>query len=111
VIGLLRNPADTAARDAVARGAFDENLWLQKRLHWVALNHAGEQRLLLDALLAIAHAGGNDYEWSWMPELAAVRSLPEFVELVEAYGLPEYWAARGWPAFCRPAGEVGVECE
>jgi len=111
VIELLRNPADTAARDAVARGFFDENLWLQRRLHRVALNHAGEQRLLLDALLSIAHAGGNDMEWSWMPELAAVRPLPEFVELVEAYGLPEYWSARGWPALCRPAGEGGVECE
>jgi TolB-like protein len=110
VIELLRDPSDAAAREAVLRG-LTEAQWLAHRLHWVALSHAGENRVLLERYLEVARAGSNSHEWSWMPELAAIRSLPEFVELVQAYGLPEYWSARGWPEFCRPGGETGIECD
>jgi hypothetical protein len=111
LVELLLDPSDTAARAAVVSQVTGRLDQLAHRLHWVALSHAGAHQVLLERYLEIARAGSNSHEWSWMPELAATRSLPEFVELVQAYGLPDYWSARGWPAFCRPADETGIECE
>ncbi len=46
----------------------------------------------------------------WMPEMAAFRQRPEFVELMTQIGLPDYWREYGWPSYCQPTGD-SFTCE
>jgi TolB-like protein/DNA-binding winged helix-turn-helix (wHTH) protein/tetratricopeptide (TPR) repeat protein len=47
---------------------------------------------------------------SWLPNLSAMRKLPEFKDLVRDIGLVDYWREFGWSDFCRPIGENDFEC-
>jgi adenylate cyclase len=49
--------------------------------------------------------------WFWHPTYAAVRKSERFKQVVRDLGLVEYWAARGWPPQCRPAGMGNFACE
>jgi adenylate cyclase len=49
--------------------------------------------------------------WFWHPTYAAVRKTERFKKLARELGLVEYWAMRGWPAQCRPAGASDFSCE
>lgn len=45
----------------------------------------------------------------WGARCENIWAAPEFEVFVEDAGLVEYWRAVGWPAMCRPEGDV-VEC-
>jgi hypothetical protein len=42
---------------------------------------------------------------------APVRKTDRFKRLVHAYGIVDYWRARGWPDLCRPVGADDFECD
>ena len=44
----------------------------------------------------------------WMPEYAAMRRDPEFVNFLHRTRLLDYWRLYGWPSQCHPAGDGAV---
>ena len=46
----------------------------------------------------------------WTPLTQAVRTTPEFKQVLVDIGLVEYYRERGWNDFCRPLGESDFEC-
>lgn len=73
---------------------------------WAA--YLGDNSLALDAMRR-----SPDLWAVWLPVLAEIRRQPEFIEIVQATGLPEYWQEFGWGDFCRPleaVGDVAFEC-
>lgn len=46
----------------------------------------------------------------WTPLTQAVRSTPEFKQVLVDIGLAEYYRERGWNDFCRPLGDSDFEC-
>jgi tetratricopeptide (TPR) repeat protein len=72
----------------------------------------GHADLAITALRRIPVAAGA---WaiglqSWLPNLSAMRKLPEFKDLVRDIGLVDYWREFGWSDFCRPIDENDFEC-
>ncbi len=46
----------------------------------------------------------------WHPSFAPVRKLERFKAVVRKIGLVDYWRAKGWPEFCRPATADDFVC-
>jgi len=59
---------------------------------------------------AVGGAGG-DNGFLWHPSYAPVRKLERFKTFVRNSGMVEYWRAKGWPEFCRPAGADDFVCD
>lgn len=73
---------------------------------WAA--YLGDNALALDAMRR-----SPDLWAVWLPVVADIRRKPEFIEIIRATGLPEYWQEFGWGDFCRPleaVGEISFEC-
>jgi TolB-like protein len=49
--------------------------------------------------------------FTFFPETAPYRSLPEFKNHVEELKLVDYWRKDGWGDYCKPAGEGDFSCE
>lgn len=64
-----------------------------------------------DTDLALAAMQRSPDLWAiWLPVVADARRKPEFIEIIHATGLPEYWQEFGWGDFCRPRGDTGIVC-
>lgn len=64
-----------------------------------------------DIELSLAAMRRSPDLWAiWLPVVAEVRRQPEFIPVVRATGLPEYWREFGWGAFCQPIDLVNFEC-
>jgi len=71
-------------------------------------NNAAAMRLIR---LSMERPGGNLVFMLWHPIFDDVRTMPEFVELIEEMGMVDAWRESGeWSDWCRPVGEDGVEC-
>jgi TolB-like protein len=49
--------------------------------------------------------------FTFFPETAPYRSLPEFKNHVKELKLVDYWRKDGWGDYCKPAGEGDFSCE
>jgi DNA-binding winged helix-turn-helix (wHTH) protein/TolB-like protein len=58
----------------------------------------------LRGFAALPDRGGNDLEFLFSPDAAAVRRDPAFGEFVRAMGIEAYWDRFGWPRACRRDG-------
>ena len=58
----------------------------------------------LDALAELPIVG-NDWMDFWLPFAAPLRRHPAFAELLQRFGLVDYWDEYGWPEFCSRDGE------
>jgi len=76
--------------------------------------HVGAPELVMQAY-EDALAGGvpafGDYVLLWHSSYAAVRKTERFKAHVRAFGLDDYWRAKGWPEFCKPTTADDFECE
>jgi hypothetical protein len=73
--------------------------------------HFGDPVLALDALRAAADEQGGQMVYAWLPQLAAMRQLPEFRAYARDIGLVAYWHQYGWPPGCQPLAEEDFECD
>jgi hypothetical protein len=46
----------------------------------------------------------------WHPSFAVVRKTERFKALMKNARMVEYWQQRGWPNYCRPAGDADFVC-
>lgn len=75
--------------------------------HWATF--FGDEKLALQALGDLGPS--LDIFVIWRPDLAPVRRLPEFKDIVRDLGLVDYWRATGnWGEFCKPVGKDDFEC-
>jgi DNA-binding winged helix-turn-helix (wHTH) protein/TolB-like protein len=58
----------------------------------------------LRSYAALPDRGGNDLEFLFSPDAAAVRRDPAFGEFVRAIGIEAYWDRFGWPRACHRDG-------
>ncbi len=73
---------------------------------WAA--YLGNSALALDAMRR-----SPDLWAAWLPVAADLRRRPEFIEIIRATGLPEYWQEFGWGDFCQPleaVSDIAFEC-
>jgi tetratricopeptide (TPR) repeat protein len=73
--------------------------------------HLGDAELALTAarrsLIDLRNQAAN---FLWWPEMANVRRLPGFKDLVREMGMVDYWRTTGrWGDFCRPVGDDDFE--
>ena len=53
---------------------------------------------------ALADRGGNDLEFLFSTDAAAVRGDPAFGDFIRKMGIEAYWDRFGWPSACRHEG-------
>jgi tetratricopeptide (TPR) repeat protein len=58
----------------------------------------------LRGFAALPHRGGNDLEFLFSVDAAAVRRDPAFGEFMHTMGIEAYWDRFGWPRACRREG-------
>jgi DNA-binding winged helix-turn-helix (wHTH) protein/TolB-like protein len=58
----------------------------------------------LRGFAALPHRGGNDLEFLFSVDAAAVRRDPAFGEFIRKMGIEAYWDRFGWPRACRREG-------
>jgi adenylate cyclase len=73
--------------------------------------HFGDAALALKALRAAVDEQGGQMVYVWMPQLGAMRRLPEFEAFLRDIGMVAYWQEYGWPALCRPLHGDEFECD
>jgi tetratricopeptide (TPR) repeat protein len=73
--------------------------------------HFGNPELALASVRAMIDEGGGRMVYVWVPQLAAMRRLPEFKAFVRDIGMVAYWQKYEWPDFCRPLNEHDFECK
>lgn len=79
---------------------------------WVAAR-AGDTSELLASHEAYASAGYSlpvITAFLWHPAYAEARKTERFKAFLRKVGVADYWRARGWPEFCRPAGADDFVC-
>jgi TolB-like protein len=103
--GILRSAPQAASAQTIPSAGF---------LGFVAL-YAGAPDRALDFYETLAEAGypgmGNTPNFLWVPSFAPVRKTDRFKRLVRAYGIVDYWRARGWPDLCHPVGADDFVCD
>jgi hypothetical protein len=72
--------------------------------------HFGDPVLAFAAMRAMADEGGGRIAYVWMPQLNAMRRLPEFKAYMREIGMVAYWHEYGWPPFCHELDEHDFEC-
>lgn len=87
LIPQLEAKLDAAGMPFEARG----NIWML----------LGDDERAIRALLAAAEKGKQDLAMVWYPEGRGVRLHPDFLTLVETFGLMDYWKQFGMPDDCR----------
>ena len=70
----------------------------------------GEPSRVLDFYEASIESGYLGIAPLWHKAYAPVRRTERFKRLVQRARLPEFWRARGWPAFCHPVGIDDFSC-
>jgi DNA-binding winged helix-turn-helix (wHTH) protein/TolB-like protein len=90
-----------------ANGRDDLNRYVDIGL-WAG--HFNDPALALRAMRAAADGGGGRMVYVWMPQLEAMRQLPEFKSYMREIGMVAYWQQHGWPRFCRQLSQDDFEC-
>lgn len=72
--------------------------------------HFGDAVLALDAMRAAVDEYSSQMAYIWLPQLAAMRRLPEFEVYMRDIGMVAYWQEYGWPDFCTPLDDQDFEC-
>jgi hypothetical protein len=72
--------------------------------------HVGEPSRVLDFYEGSIESGYLGIAPLWHKAYAPVRRTERFKRLVQSARLPEFWRARGWPAFCHPEGTDDFSC-
>lgn len=76
--------------------------------HWAAFHR--DYPLAVRALREAMRSGLNIF-YIWRPDLAPLRELAEFREMVSDLGLASYWRATGeWGDYCSPATGTEFDC-
>jgi TolB-like protein/DNA-binding winged helix-turn-helix (wHTH) protein/Tfp pilus assembly protein PilF len=75
---------------------------------WAA--YFGDPALAFEAMRKFVDTGGGRMAFVWMPQLAAMRRLPEFETYLREIGMVAYWQEFGWPPFCRQIDSSDFEC-
>lgn len=77
---------------------------------WAA--YFGDPELAVRAMGKLPPLAHNAFNWIiWRPVKRDMRRLPEFKELVRAWGLVDYWRTTGkWGDYCRPRGTADFDC-
>ena len=90
-----------------AAGAGDPN-----RLRNIGLwaGHFGDSALALAAMRAAIDEQGAQATYLWLPQLSAMRQLPEFKTYMREIGMVDYWEKYGWPPFCQTIDEHDFGC-
>jgi hypothetical protein len=110
---LLRQPDQARA---VLRARLPEAASIVE-LNYVAgwADYFGDSDLLLAAwnrmLPIVPGRGRNLAPGLWSARHAEVRRRPEFKDLLNRMGLPDYWRKTQWGQHCRPVGETDFECD
>jgi len=107
---------DPEAALVIIRTAFDDPANQDStRMMFVASysGHFGDAELALKAARrALVDMRGLNVHLLWFPDMAAVRRLPGFKDLVREIGLLDYWRnTRKWSDLCRPVGADDFECD
>jgi hypothetical protein len=114
LVELLRRPeaGALAALMEQLRSADSDTLgdYLDWQLRATIAATVGDPQALLQLTLGEVGKRMGAHESYWLQALAPARASPDFAALVKSLSLPEWWAARGWPAFCRPVGADDFEC-
>ena len=103
--GLEETLEDSPAALAFLQDAFDRR---ESSDYWIAewAAYHGDTDL---AFRAVERARGI---WAvWSPLMKPLRQHPEFQNLLEEWGLIDYWQTFGWGDFCRPLGSDRIVCE
>jgi adenylate cyclase len=106
---------DPAAALAIIRAAYEDDANRDHtRLLFISAYaaHYGDAELALAvARSALVDLRGRAVNILWWPDMASVRRLPGFKELVRDIGLVDYWRTTGkWGDFARPVGDDDFEC-
>jgi TolB-like protein/DNA-binding SARP family transcriptional activator/cytochrome c-type biogenesis protein CcmH/NrfG len=75
--------------------------------------HVGAPELVMQEYedsLAGGAANIASFVLLWHPSYAPVRKTERFKAHVRAFGLVDYWRAKGWPDLCRPVGSDDFTC-
>ena len=72
--------------------------------------HIGQPDRVVEFYEATLEAGYSGMAPLWHKAYEPVRKTEQFKALVQRARLPEFWRARGWPAFCRPTGADDFAC-
>ena len=72
--------------------------------------HFGDAQLALAAMRTVVDAQSGQMPYVWMPQLKAMRQLPEFRTYMRDIGMVAYWKKYGWPQFCEPIDQHDFKC-
>jgi TolB-like protein/Tfp pilus assembly protein PilF len=102
---------DDASRERIRAAIIDNPPYFPNDLLWLLGMKIGMESTVMDALSD--HGGdpsrvNNGYLWE--PYLQPLRNAPEYNEMIELVGLPDYWRIAGWPDQCRPVGTDDFTC-
>jgi TolB-like protein len=95
---------------AAADPAYRDQAYLSGLATWLAL--MGDAETAADLLhRAYVDYGRIYYTTLWARELAEMRRLPAFKEIVSELGMVDYWRESGnWAVHCRPLGDDDFAC-
>ncbi len=86
----------------IPNGYIDIGLWA---------GHFGDAALAFQAMREMANAGGGRMAYVWMPQLEAMRALPEFEAYLRDVGMVAYWQEHGWSPICEPLDGPDFKCD
>jgi TolB-like protein len=115
MLSYLDAPEHALAELRQALGAYDLGAYgpeYPTRYYDIGLwaGHFGDPALAFEAMRKLADTGGGRMAFAWMPQLAAMRRLPEFKAYLREIGMVAYWQEFGWPPFCRQTDASDFEC-
>jgi DNA-binding winged helix-turn-helix (wHTH) protein/TolB-like protein len=77
---------------------------ISTRIYYGAMVLLESPARALRAFEALPNRGGNDLEFLFSVDAAAVRRDPTFGEFIRKLGIEAYWDRFGWPSACRRQG-------
>jgi hypothetical protein len=73
--------------------------------------HFGDPALALDAMRSAINEQGGQAVYVWLPQLKAMRQLPEFRAFLREIGIVAYWQEYDRPAIRRPLERDEFVCD
>ncbi len=73
--------------------------------------HIGDTTLALEAMRSAINEQGGQAAYLWLPQLRAMRQLPQFRAFLREVGIVDYWQTYGWPDICRARAGDDFECD
>ena len=111
--GMLEDAVRLLSSAPVAPGSPLDLPRLGDRLDFVYIFIGAPERVLerFENDVAAGFSSPNLVTRLWSPIYAPVRKTERFKAFARNAGLVEYWRAKGWPAYCRPAGVDDFVCD